>query len=146
MQGFMSTTLLKKSEVKRGWFIADATDQSLGRLAARIATVLMGKHKVAYTPHADCGDYVIVTNVGKIKVDARSKWKTKVYQRYTFYPSGQKNIPFFTMLDQHPDRVLMLAVRRMLPKNKIARKMITRLKSFRTADHPHANHRPAPLK
>jgi len=142
----MSTTLLKKQEVKHAWYVVDATDKSLGRLAVAIARVLIGKHKVDYTPHADCGDYVIVLNAGKIKIDARSKWKTNEYQFYSRYPGGQKRVPFLEMLAKHPDRVIAMAVRRMLPKNKLASRMRTRLRVFATAEHPHANHRPMVLE
>jgi len=142
----MTTTLLKPADVIRGWHLVDAADQSLGRMATQIARVLMGKHKVAYTPHADCGDYVIVVNAGAIRVDTRSKWKTKEYQRYSLYPGGQKRVPFATMLARHPDRVIKLAVRRMLPKNRLARRMMTRLKVYASADHPHANHKPTPIE
>ncbi|MDD4892175.1 MAG: 50S ribosomal protein L13 [Phycisphaerae bacterium] len=141
----MSTTLVRKADVKRGWHVIDATDKPLGRMAASIARVLMGKHKVDYTPNADCGDYVIVVNAAKIRVDARSKWKTKEYQRYSFYPSGQKRIPFREMLEKHPERVIQLAVKRMLPKNKLSSRMQTRLKVYTTPDHPHDNFRPVTL-
>lgn len=142
----MSTTLLKKQDVERGWHIIDATDKPLGRLAVAVARVLMGKHKVDYTPSADCGDYVIVVNAGKIRVDARSKWRTKEYQTYSYYPSGQKRIAFADMLARKPEQVIALAVRRMLPKNKLAYRMRTRLRVFKTDQHDHANHRPATLE
>lgn len=141
----MSTTLIRKQDVKRGWHIIDATDKPLGRLAATVARVLMGKHKVDYTPNADCGDFVVVINAGELRVDARSKWKTKEYQRYSRYPGGLRHVPFMEMLEKHPDRVIQLAVKRMLPKNRIADRMATRLKVYATAEHPHANFQPKEL-
>jgi large subunit ribosomal protein L13 len=141
----MTTTRLNKENVKRSWHIIDATDLPLGRMAARVARILMGKHKVDFTPNADCGDYVIVVNAGKIRVDARSKWKTKEYQTYSHYPGGQRRVAFMDMLARRPERVVELAVGRMLPKNRIADRMKTRLKIFKTAEHNHGNHRPATL-
>lgn len=141
----MTTTLVKNTDVRRGWHVVDATDKSLGRLAVAVARVLMGKQKVDFTPNADCGDYVIVVNAGKLRVDARSKWKTKEYLSYSRYNSGLRRVAFREMLDKHPDRVIKLAVKRMLPKNRLASRMQTRLKVYRTAEHPHANHRPGPL-
>ena len=142
----MSTTLVRKMDVKRGWHLMDATDRSLGRMAVAIARVLMGKHKVDFTHNADCGDYVIVVNAGKIRVDAHSKWKTKEYQTYSHYPGGQRRVAFKDMLARRPERVIELAVKRMLPKNRIADRMMTRIKIYKTAEHPHGNHRPVVLE
>ena len=126
------------------WFVVDATDKVLGRLAARLATVLMGKHKPTYTPHVDTGDYVIVLNVDKVKITGR-KTQTRIYQRFSGYASGQTEIPIQRMLERHPDRVLREAVRRMLPKNALARHMLQKLKLYTGTDHPHQAQQPEPL-
>ena len=136
--------LAKPGELDREWFVVDATDQVLGRLATRIATVLMGKHKPTYTPHVECGDYVVVLNAQNIKLTGR-KLEQKVYQRYSGYPGGQKIIPIERVLERHPERVLREAVRRMLPKNRLARKMIMNLKLYTNSEHPHQAQQPKPL-
>jgi large subunit ribosomal protein L13 len=131
-------------EPRRQWFVVDATDQVLGRLAVRIATVLMGKHKPIYTPNVDCGDYVIVLNAGQVKLTG-TKRDEIVYQRYSGYPGGQKTIPVRRVLERHPDRVLREAVRRMLPKNRLARRMLGKLKLYTGDSHPHQAQRVEPL-
>ena len=137
--------MAKTGSIEGKWLHVDATDKVLGRLAVRIATVLMGKHRVTYTPHVATGDFVIVTNASKIRVTGR-KIEQKEYQRYSLYPGGLKRIPMKTMLEKKPEEVIRLAVRRMLPKNRLASRMLTRLKMFRTAEHSHGNHRPKPLE
>jgi large subunit ribosomal protein L13 len=127
------------------WFVVDATDQILGRLAVKIATVLMGKHKPTYTPHVDTGDYVVVLNAGKIKTTGNRKRENKVYQRYSGYPGGRTTIPMNTMLERHPERVLREAVRRMLPKNKLAYQMLSKLKLYEGDEHPHQAQGPEPF-
>jgi len=134
----------KPQEVLRRWYVVDATGQALGRLAARIARVLMGKHKPTYTPHVDGGDYVIVLNAGKIRLTGK-KMETMVYHRYTRYPSGLKEIPIRTMLARRPEHVLREAVRRMLPKNRLARRMLAKLKLCAGDRHPHQAQQPEPL-
>lgn len=136
--------MAKAENVDRHWFVVDATDQVLGRLAARIATVLMGKHKPTYTPHVDCGDYVVVLNVGQVKVTGR-KQETTVYQNYSRYPSGLHEWTMAEMLKRHPERVLHAAVRRMLPKNALARQMLKKLKLYANDQHPHQAQQPTPL-
>ncbi len=126
------------------WFVVDAKDQVLGRLAVRIATVLMGKHKPTYTPHVDCGDYVVVLNAGDIKLTGRKREQI-VYQRYSGYPGGQKVIPIKRVLERHPERVLYEAVRRMLPKNRLARQMLRKLKLYTGDTHSHQAQHPEPL-
>lgn len=128
----------------RRWFVVDAKDQVLGRLAVRIATVLMGKHKPTYTPHVDCGDFVIVLNAGQVKLTGK-KDEEIVYQRYTHYPSGQKIIPIKRMLERHPESVLHEAVRRMMPKNKLARHMLLKMKLYTGDTHNHQAQNPEPL-
>lgn len=132
------------AEEQRRWFVVDAQDKVLGRLAVRIATVLMGKHKPTYTPHVDCGDFVIVLNAGGVKITGR-KAQEIVYQRYSGYPSGQKTVPVTRMLERHPERVLREAVRRMLPKNRLARRMLGKLKLYTGDTHPHQAQHPEPL-
>ena len=134
----------KPGEVEQKWYVVDAKDQILGRLAVRIATVLMGKNKPTYTPHVDVGDFVIVLNAGDVKVTGRKK-ETKVYQRYSGYPGGQSEISMEKVLERHPDRILREAVRRMLPKNALARKMLDKLKLCLGAEHPHQAQKPEPL-
>ncbi len=129
----------------RRWYVVDARDQVLGRLAVRIATVLMGKHKPTYTPHVDTGDFVVVLNAGKVKVTGTRKKQQVVYQRYSGYPSGLREITMETMLQRHPERVLEYAVRRMLPKNALARKMLSKLKLYAGDQHPHQAQQPEPL-
>jgi large subunit ribosomal protein L13 len=129
---------------QRGWFVVDAKDQVLGRLAARIATVLMGKHKPTYTPHVDCGDFVIVLNAGEVKLTGRKR-ETKIYQRYSRYPGGHKLIPIERVQERHPDRILREAVRRMLPKNRLASRMLTKLKIYTDSNHPHQAQQADPL-
>ena len=117
----------------------------LGRLAVRIATVLMGKHKPTYTPHVDCGDFVVVINAGKIKTTGTRKREQTIYQRYSGYSGGLKEITMQTMLERHPERVLREAVRRMLPKNALARHMLKKLKLFTGDTHTHQAQQPEPL-
>src|SRR5687767_5153615 len=112
------TFLAKNGEVPRHWMVVDATDQVLGRLSARIATILMGKNKPEYTPHHDVGDFVVVTNVDKIRLTG-SKPDIKFFQTYSGYPGGQKNFSYRWMLEHKPELLLERSVRRMLPKNKL---------------------------
>jgi large subunit ribosomal protein L13 len=126
------------------WYVVDAKDQVLGRLAVRIATVLMGKHKPTYTPHVDCGDFVIVLNAGDVKLTG-TKRQDVVYQRYSGYPGGQKSTPIRRVLERHPERVLYEAVRRMLPKNRLARRMLQKLKLYTDETHSHQAQNPEPL-
>lgn len=134
----------KPADVEPKWYVVDAKDQVLGRLAVRIATVLMGKHKPTYTPHVDGGDFVIVLNAGDVKVTGRKK-ETIVHQRYSGHPGGRKVTSVQTMLKRYPERVLLEAVRRMLPKNKLARHMLNKLKLHNGPEHPHQAQKPQPL-
>ncbi len=133
----------KTEEVDRDWHIVDATDLILGRLASKIATVLMGKHKPIYTPHVDTGDFVIVTNAQKIRVTGR-KADTMTYERYSYHPGGRKIIPYKRVMERHPERIITEAVRRMLPKNALGRVMLRKLKVSTTNEHDHAAQRPIP--
>ena len=136
--------LAKPGQVDQEWYVVDATDQILGRLATRIATVLMGKHKPTYTPHVDTGDFVVVTNADKVRVTGR-KAETMVYPRYSYHPGGYKEIPYKRMMERHPERIVREAVRRMLPKNALGRKMLKKLKVYASGTHPHTAQQPAPL-
>ena len=141
----MKTYWANKNDIKADWHCVDATDKVLGRLASRVARLLMGKHKPIYTPNVDCGDLVIITNAGKVKLTG-NKAQTKTYQRYSYHPGGQKVIPYQTMLAKHPERIIQEAVKRMLPKNKLARQMLTKLKVYAGKDHPHAAQKPQVLE
>jgi large subunit ribosomal protein L13 len=139
------TFTAKTEEIERQWYVVDAEGQTLGRLASRIAPILKGKHKPTYTPHLDCGDYVIVINADKVRVTGR-KLDQKLYYRHSLYPGGLKSISLRDQLDKHPDRVLMAAVKGMLPKNKLGRQMIKKLKLYTGTAHPHQAQQPKPLK
>ena len=133
----MKTYMAKPGAVEAKWLHVDATDKVLGRLAARIATVLLGKHRVTYTPHVATGDFVIVTNASKIKLTGR-KLEQKEYQRYSLYPGGLKRIPARRMLEKKPEEMVRLAVRRMLPKGSLGNRLLTRVKIYAGPEHPHA--------
>jgi large subunit ribosomal protein L13 len=135
----------KAGDFQPNWFVVDASNQVLGRLAVRIATVLMGKHKPIYTPHLDTGDFVIVLNADKVKVNGTRKKEQVVYSRYSRYPSGLKQVTMDKMLQRYPERVLREAVRRMLPKNALARHMLLKLKLYNSSHHPHQAQQPEPL-
>ena len=140
----MKTYVAKKCDITADWFCLDAEDQILGRLAVRVARLLMGKHKPIYTPNVDCGDFVIVTNAARIRLTG-NKAQTKTYERYSYYPGGRKVIPFATMIERHPERIIQHAVRRMLPKNKLAVQMLSKLKVYAGPEHPHAAQKPKPF-
>ncbi len=132
-------------EVESKWYVIDAEGKTLGRLAARIATILRGKHKPEYTPNLPVGDYVIVINAAKVKLTGR-KLEDKIYTRYSGYPGGLKRIPAGEMLKRHPERVIERAVKGMLPKNRLGRKLFKRLKVYAGPDHPHAAQKPEKLE
>lgn len=141
----MKTYAVKASEIERRWYVVDARGKTLGRLASEIAKILMGKHKPIYSPHLDCGDYVVVINADQIRVTGR-KMRQKIYYRHSLYPGGLKEIPLYRMMEKHPTRVLELAVRRMLPKNRLGRKMFKKLKVYAGSEHPHQAQKPEPLE
>lgn len=141
----MKTFQAKTGQVARQWFVIDATDQVVGRLAAQIAPILMGKHRPTYTPHIDTGDFVVVTNVEKV-VFTGQKWQQKSYQRYTGYPGGQREEAAWKLLERRPERILELAVARMLPKNKLGRHMLGKLKLYVGSGHPHQAQQLTPLE
>lgn len=141
----MSTYMPKPGEISANWHVVDATGQVLGRLASRIATILQGKHKATYTPHVDTGDFVIVLNAEQIRVTGR-KADVREYDTYSRYPGGRHVYSFKRMKQLHPEKVVELAVRRMLPKNKLARDVLGKLKIYRGGEHPHSAQQPKPLK
>ncbi len=132
----MNTYSAKLKEIKREWHVIDATDQTLGRMSTRIARLLMGKHKPGYTQHLDTGDYVVVTNAGKVHVTG-NKLKQKIYYRHTGYPGGLRSITLEEMLAKHPTRVIEKSVRGMLPHTRLGAQMFKKLKVYAGADHPH---------
>ncbi len=141
----MSTYMPKPGEIKGEWHVVDATDQVLGRVAAEVAVILQGKHKPTYQPNVDTGDFVIVLNADKIRVTGK-KADVIQYDTYSRYPGGRHLYSYQTMHDLHPERVLELAIKRMLPKNKLARHLLLKAKIFKGDVHPHAAQQPKPLK
>ncbi len=135
----------KAGELAKHWYLIDAEGIVVGRLAAQIAPILMGKHRPTYTPHIDTGDYVVVTNVDKV-VFTGEKWRQKTYQRYSGYPGGQRDVAAWKLFEQHPERILELAIGRMMPKNKIGRHMLAKLKLYVGPDHPHQAQCPITLE
>jgi large subunit ribosomal protein L13 len=139
------TYLAKNSDVKQSWYIVDAKNKILGRMASKIASVLRGKHKVIFTPSVDTGDGVIVINAAQIKVTGR-KLKQKVYRRYSGYPGGLKEVTLENMLANRPTTVIKLAVRRMLPGGPLGRDLIKKLKIYADDKHPHTSQNPISLE
>lgn len=137
-------TFLPKT-VERTWWLVDAEGKTLGRLATEIARLLMGKHKPIYTPHLDTGDFVVVVNAEKVVLTG-NKWEDKIYYRHSGYPGGLKAIRARDLRDRFPERIVQLAVRRMLPKNKLGRRMFRRLKVYAGPSHPHQAQQPRPWK
>jgi large subunit ribosomal protein L13 len=138
------TFYAKAGEVPKQWRHVDAEGQPLGRLAVDIATVLMGKHRPEYTPHVDTGDYVIVTNGTKVALTGR-KGEQRLKMRYSEYPGGLKTESYAQVRDRKPEKLIEDAVKRMLPKSRLGRVMLTKLKVYPGAEHPHANQNPIPL-
>ena len=139
------TTLAKNEEVTQEWVHVDATDQVLGRLSTEVAMILMGKHKPTYTPHVDTGDFVVITNAESIKLTGK-KLDQKIHQTYSGHPSGHKVKTFREVQEKHPERLIEESVRRMLPKNKLGTKMLSKLKVYAGPDHPHAAQNPKALE
>jgi large subunit ribosomal protein L13 len=140
----MSTTLAKPSTISRDWYVIDASDAIVGRLATRVATVLRGKHKPTFTPHIDSGDFVIVVNADKVRFTGK-KLDQKHYHRYTGYMGHLKSTSARDMLATHPERVLEEAIRSMLPKNRLSRAVFRKLKVYAGPEHPHAAQQPKPF-
>ena len=135
----------KPHEIGRAWFVVDATDQVLGRLATRIATVIRGKHKPPFTPHLDTGDFVIVVNAAKVALSG-SKLEQKHAYRHSGYPGGLRAVSYASLMDSHPERAVEKAVRGMLPKNSLGRKTLRKLKVYAGPDHPHEAQQPKPYE
>lgn len=141
----MTTASAKPAEVKRDWYLIDATDKSLGRLASEIAKRLKGKHKPIYTPHVDTGDCIVVINAEKIRVTG-NKLNDKMYHRYTGYVGNLKSMNLREMLTKHPERVIETAVKGMLPKNPLGRAMFRKLRVYKGPEHKHAAQQPQVLE
>jgi large subunit ribosomal protein L13 len=141
----MKTFMLRKEDVKRDWFLVDAEGKTLGRLASEIARILMGKHKPTYTPHVDGGDFVVVVNAEKVRVTGK-KLEKKIYYRHTGYMGHLKETKLKDMLKEKPEEVIRLAVRGMLPKNRLRKHRMKRLKVYAGPSHPHTAQKPKPLE
>jgi len=141
----VKTYTVREGDIKREWYVVDAQGKTLGRLASEIAKILRGKHKPIYVPHLDCGDYVIVVNAEKVQVTGK-KLDQKFYYRHSGYPGGLKSINLRDQLQKHPTRVLKAAVRGMLPKNRLGRAMIKKLKLYAGSSHPHQAQQPKVLE
>jgi large subunit ribosomal protein L13 len=140
----MSTYMAKKGSVPQRWYLIDATDKVVGRLAVKIATILKGKHRPEYTPHVDTGEFVVVVNAEKVKFTG-NKWTQKTYQSYSHHPGGRRLIVARDLHAKHPDRVLFEAVKRMLPRNKLGRKQLSKLKIYGGPTHEHQAQQPVEL-
>jgi large subunit ribosomal protein L13 len=138
------TLAVRETEIDRHWFVVDATDQTLGRLASRIARILEGKHKPTYTPNLDSGDHVIVLNAARIAVTS-DKLESKLYIRHSGYPQGLKQETLGHLLERRPEEVIRRAVRGMLPRTKLGAQQLRKLKIYAGSDHPHQAQRPEPL-
>ena len=141
----MRTYTAKPGEVEQGWYVIDAQDKVLGRLATQIASRLRGKHKPQYTPHVDTGDFVVVINAEKIRVTGK-KLDEKIYYRHSGYPGGLKHRTLREQLERRPTQVLRSAVKGMLPKNRLAARQLTKLKIYAGPEHPHDAQAPEPLE
>ena len=140
----MKTYSAKAKDVHQDWYVVDATNKTLGRLAAEIAHRLRGKHKAEYTPHVDTGDYIVVVNCEKVRVTG-NKATDKMYYHHTGYPGGIRSASFEKLIDKAPERVLQRAVKGMLPRNPLGRAMFSKLKVYAGNEHPHAAQQPQPL-
>ncbi len=140
----MKTFSAKAEDVNRDWFVVDASDKTLGRLASEIAHRLRGKHKAEYTPHVDTGDYIVVINAEKVRVTG-NKATDKIYHRHSGYPGGLKSMSFEKLIDRAPERVIQSAVKGMLPRNPLGRAMFKKLKVYAGDEHPHAAQQPQVL-
>jgi large subunit ribosomal protein L13 len=141
----MKSFVAKDPGLDRAWFLVDAEDKPLGRLAVKIADVLRGKDKPTYTPHVDTGAFVVVVNAGKVKLTG-NKEEQKIYQRYTGFRSGRKETTATVMRERHPEEILKHAVKGMLPKNNLSRRALRRLKLYAGSDHPHEAQNPGPME
>ena len=141
----MKTVSAKKETVRRDWYVVDATDKVLGRIATEIANRLRGKHKPEFTPHIDTGDYIVVVNEDKVRVTG-NKVADKMYFRHTGYPGGIKETSFGKLMETHPERAIEIAVKGMMPRNKLSKAMLGKLKIYAGGEHPHTAQQPKPLE
>ena len=141
----MKSYIAKKDEVNREWYLIDAKDQVVGRLASKIATILRGKDKPTYTPHVDTGGFVVVINADKVKLTGK-KWQEKKYFRYTGYPGGLREITAEKLLQKKPEELIKHAVKGMLPKNRLGRKLFKKLKVYKGDSHPHTAQQPKAIE
>ncbi|MDO5715473.1 MAG: 50S ribosomal protein L13 [Tissierellia bacterium] len=137
----MKSYMAKASEVDRKWYVIDAEGKVLGRLASEIAHILRGKNKPTFTPHVDCGDFVVVINAEKIRLTGH-KWQQKSHVYHTGYPGGRRQVSYSQLVQERPERIIELAVKGMLPKNRLGRKMFTKLKVYAGPEHPHEAQQP----
>ena len=137
----MKTYSIKAEEIHKDWFVADADNKALGRLASKVAQILKGKYKPTYTPHMDMGDFVVVVNAEKIRVSGNKEMQ-KTYFSHSGYPGGTKEVDLYTMRRRHPERVIQNAVKGMLPHNRLGRQMMRNLKIYSGPDHPHSSQQP----
>jgi large subunit ribosomal protein L13 len=141
----MRTVSARKEDIERKWYVVNAEGKVLGRLASQVASILRGKHKPYFTPHVDCGDFVIILNADKVRLTGK-KHRDKMYHFHSGYPGALKSIHAGKMLDEKPEKVVELAVKRMLPKTRLGRQMFRKLKVYASADHPHEAQQPEPLE
>lgn len=141
----MSTTMAKAGSIQQGWHVIDATNQVVGRLAVTIANILRGKHRPVYTPHVDTGEFVVVINAAKVRFTGK-KLEQKTYSSYSHYPGGLKVRTAQEIMDKHPERIIELAVQRMVPRTKLGRKQMQKLKVYAGPSHPHQAQNPQALK
>jgi large subunit ribosomal protein L13 len=141
----MKTISMRAEDVQRSWYVIDANNQTLGRLATEVARRLRGKHKAEYTPHVDTGDYIVVVNADKVRVTG-NKTTDKIYYRHSGYPGGIKSVNFQKLRDTHPDRIIEKAVKGMMPRNPLGRAMLRKLKVYAGPEHPHSAQQPELLE
>ncbi len=141
----MATFMAKKGEVPQRWHLIDATDQVVGRLAVQIATLLRGKHRPEYTPHVDTGEFVVVVNADKVRFTGK-KWDSKTYAAYSHYPGGLRVVTARDLFAKRPERILLEAVKRMVPRNRLGRQQMTKLKIYAGPSHPHQAQQPLEFK
>lgn len=137
----MKTYMAKAKDIKRKWYVIDASGKSLGRVAAEVATILRGKHQPIYTPHVDTGDFVIIVNAGEVKLTGDKPAK-KMFTYHTGYPGGIRHISYQQLMQKNPEKVIELAVKGMLPRNRLGRQMLKKLKVYRGPEHPHQAQQP----
>ena len=141
----MRTYSPKERHIQHGWWVVDAEGVVLGRLASEVAKILRGKHKPTFAPHLDTGDHVVVVNAAKVRVTG-NKAQQKIYYRHSGYPGGLREVPFERLIQKRPEEVIERAVRGMLPRNRLGRQMVKKLKVYPGPEHPHAAQRPVPLR